>query len=41
MTPADYDIFKEIWKNEKIRGKDTLYWEDVSIGDEPTAPGWL
>ncbi|MBE6992303.1 MAG: hypothetical protein E7430_06975 [Ruminococcaceae bacterium] len=35
MTKEDYDIFVDIWKNEKIRGADTLYWEDVNIGDEP------
>lgn len=35
-TKEDYDKMTEIWKNETIRGKDTLYWEDVNIGDEPT-----
>lgn len=35
-TPEDYQKLVEIWNNEKIRGADTLYWEDVNIGDEPT-----
>ena len=35
-TEEDYALMTEIWKNEKIRGKTPLYWEDVNIGDEPT-----
>ena len=35
-TAEDYELLKEIWRGEKIRGKETLYWEDVNIGDEPT-----
>ena len=34
-TDADYEKMMDIWKNEYVRGKDTLYWEDVNIGDEP------
>lgn len=40
-TERDWDYLKSIWKSEIIRGSDTLYWEDVNIGDEPawTAEG--
>lgn len=40
-TDEEWEIIKNIWKNEYIRGADTLYWEDVNIGDEPapTADG--
>lgn len=34
-TRADYDKMTEIWKGETVRGSKPLYWEDVSIGDEP------
>ncbi len=34
-TDEDWDKMKDIWSKEVVRGKDTLYWEDVSIGDEP------
>ena len=34
-TDADWELLKKIWSEEKIRGKETLYWEDVNIGDEP------
>lgn len=34
-TDADWDVIKDIWSKEKIRGADTLYWEDVNVGDEP------
>lgn len=34
-TEADYDRIREYWANEKVRGAETLYWEDVKIGDEP------
>lgn len=41
-TPEDWEKFAEIWKNEKIRGSEPLYWEDVNVGDVPpmvcTAP---
>jgi len=40
-TDEDWNTIKTIWENEYIRGADTLYWEDVNIGDEPapTADG--
>ena len=34
-TEEDYARIRELWRNEYIRGKKTLYWEDVNIGDEP------
>ena len=34
-TSDDWDYIKSIWTNEKIRGAEILYWEDVNIGDEP------
>ena len=34
-TREDYDKMVEVWKGEKIRGAEPLYWEDVNIGDEP------
>ena len=34
-TEEDYERIRELWRGEKVRGKDTLYWEDVNIGDEP------
>ncbi len=34
-TDEDWDRIRDIWANEYIRGADTLYWEDVRIGDEP------
>lgn len=34
-TKEDYAKMVEIWNNEKIRGSEPLYWEDVNIGDEP------
>ena len=34
-TDEDWEYIKEIWSKEYIRGTDTLYWEDVKIGDEP------
>ena len=35
-TDADYEKMMDLWRKEYVRGKDTLYWEDVNIGDEPT-----
>lgn len=35
-TDEDWDTIKAYWDNEYIRGSETLYWEDVNIGDEPT-----
>ena len=34
-TDEDWEYIKEIWSKEYVRGADTLYWEDVKIGDEP------
>jgi acyl dehydratase len=34
-TDADYEYIKGIWENEKIRGAEVLYWDDVKVGDEP------
>jgi hypothetical protein len=34
-TDADWDFLKDIWAKEKVRGAETLYWEDVKVGDEP------
>jgi len=34
-TDADWALIKKIWKEEKVRGAETLYWEDVKVGDEP------
>lgn len=34
-TDDDWNKIMEMWKAEKIRGADTLYWEDVSVGDQP------
>lgn len=36
-TDKDWDETKAIWKAEKIRGSEPLYWDDVNIGDEPPA----
>jgi hypothetical protein len=35
-TDADWDKIKDIWANEDIRGATPRYWEDVTIGDQPT-----
>jgi acyl dehydratase len=35
-TDEDWEYIISIWKNEKVRGADPLYWDDVEIGDEPT-----
>lgn len=34
-TETDWEYIKELWSKEYMRGSDTLYWEDVKIGDEP------
>lgn len=31
-TDEDWAKIREMWKNEKIRGAEPLYWEDVEIG---------
>jgi len=35
-TDDDWEYIKSLWANEKRRGEEPLYWEDVRIGDEPT-----
>lgn len=35
-TDADYENFKVYWRQEKRRGTEPLYWEDVSVGEMPT-----
>lgn len=34
-TDEEWDMIKRMWAEEAIRGADTLYWDDVKIGDEP------
>lgn len=34
-TEEDWEYIRELWKKEYVRGDETLYWEDVNIGDEP------
>lgn len=36
-TEDEWDRIHTLWDQEKIRGAETLYWEDVRIGDEPVA----
>jgi hypothetical protein len=35
-TDEDWEYIKDLWSKEKRRGSETLYWQDVKIGDEPT-----
>jgi len=35
-TDEEYAYIQELWDKEYVRGSQKLYWEDVSIGDEPT-----
>ena len=35
-TDEEWETIKAMWDAEKIRGAETLYWEDVNVGDEPT-----
>lgn len=35
-TDADWETIKGLWRAEKRRGAEPLYWEDVKIGDQPT-----
>ena len=35
-TDEDWEYIISIWKKEKVRGADPLYWDEVEIGDEPT-----
>jgi hypothetical protein len=34
-TDEEWAYIQELWKKEKRRGAEKLYWEDVKIGDEP------
>lgn len=34
-TEDDYDFIRDLWAKEKVRGAETLYWDDVNVGDEP------
>lgn len=34
-TEEDWAYIRQLWSKEYIRGADTLYWEDVQVGDEP------
>jgi hypothetical protein len=34
-TDDDWAFIKEVWANERPRGAEPLYWEDVHIGDQP------
>lgn len=34
-TDADWDFIRGVWAKEYMRGAETLYWEDVKLGDEP------
>ena len=35
-TDADYEKMMEIWKNEYVRGADTLYWRmSISVTSQP------
>ena len=34
-TSDDWEYIRSLWDAEVIRGEDTLYWEDVNIGDMP------
>lgn len=35
-TEEDWEFISDLWDKEFIRGADTLYWEDVQVGDHPT-----
>ena len=47
MAPVEYttdemwDTIRDYWNREKRRGAETLYWEDVTVGDmpQPTVDG--
>ncbi|MCX8033125.1 MAG: MaoC family dehydratase N-terminal domain-containing protein [Thermoleophilia bacterium] len=34
-TDQDWETIIDLWSNEKRRGEDPLYWEDVEIGEQP------
>ena len=33
-TDEDWEYITGIWRNEKVRGHETIFWDDVKIGDE-------
>ena len=35
-TEEEWDTIRALWKGERIRGADTLYWEDVAVGESVT-----
>jgi len=35
-TDKDWEFITGLWKQEKVRGPEVLYWDDVNIGDELT-----
>jgi len=35
-TEEEWETIKEIWRDETIRGLETLWWNDVQIGDRTT-----
>ncbi len=35
-SDEDWEYIISLWDNEKVRGAEPLYWEDVNVGDEPT-----
>lgn len=35
-TDKDWEKIIAMWKAEKIRGEEPLYWDDIKIGEEPT-----
>lgn len=36
-TDADWDLIREIWRNERHQAAAPLYWENVAVGDRPRA----
>ena len=34
-TDADWETIRGLWSQEHRRGAEPLYWEDVSVGDQP------
>jgi acyl dehydratase len=34
-TDEDWETIRDIWSGEERQGAEPLYWEDVSIGDQP------
>lgn len=35
-TDKDWDTIIALWKNEKYRGEEPLYWDDVNVGEQPS-----